>query len=190
MENHLKKLRKEKGLTQDKLAQKIGISRRGYQKWENAEELKIPSNKVEELAKVLEVPTPYLLGIDNLELAKSINIKTQDEADRFNSLVDQEIKEKADKAVYQIKKDRFITFLWKNKFILSDSQVDSVFDLIFNLDLNNPKSQLVFNSLIGDEFLNKQDIVNSLALNGFSNILDYESTILPRYNENEKKYNK
>lgn len=67
MENHLKKLRKEKGFTQEELASKLGISRRGYQKWENAEEFKIPSNKVEDLAQALEVTVGYLLGYSEVE---------------------------------------------------------------------------------------------------------------------------
>ena len=60
-ENRLKILRKEKGFTQAKLANEIGVSKRTIIAWEN-DERQIKSDKAQKLADFFEVPIGYLLG--------------------------------------------------------------------------------------------------------------------------------
>lgn len=59
--NNLKDLRKKAGYTQEKLAKKIGISKRTLAYWEKGEN-NIKVEKAEELAKIFNVSVAYLLG--------------------------------------------------------------------------------------------------------------------------------
>lgn len=61
--NRLKELRKQKRVTQLELANFIGMTRRGYQKWENGES-QIKPEKAQLLADYFGVEVPYLLGYD------------------------------------------------------------------------------------------------------------------------------
>lgn len=61
--NRLKQLRKSKGMTQLELANFIGMTRRGYQKWENGES-QIKPDKAQLLADYFGVSIPYLVGYD------------------------------------------------------------------------------------------------------------------------------
>lgn len=61
----IKAARKKKGLTQEKLANILGLSRRTIIKWEKGElEKEIAFDKFLELCLVLEIDMPYLLGND------------------------------------------------------------------------------------------------------------------------------
>ena len=67
----LRELRKEKGLTQQELAGKVGISRVGYGYWEKGK--REPNfKKLILLAKYLDVSTDYLLGVPNIKGERSI----------------------------------------------------------------------------------------------------------------------
>ena len=59
--NNLKKLRKEKGVTQSEVANFIGISQNNYSYWEN-EKVKIDNSSLQKLADYFGVTTDYLLG--------------------------------------------------------------------------------------------------------------------------------
>lgn len=61
--NKLRELRKAKGLTQQELAEAIGVTRRGFQKWEN-EESQIKPDKAQQLAEYFGVSVGYLLGYE------------------------------------------------------------------------------------------------------------------------------
>lgn len=61
--NRIKKLRKEKKLTQQEVADAMGISRRGFQKWENGDS-QLKPDKIKQLANYFEVSEAYLLGYD------------------------------------------------------------------------------------------------------------------------------
>lgn len=63
-ENNIKKLRKERGLTQQELADIMKVTRRGLQRWEGGE-VTIKDETAERLASFFNVPVPYLLGYDN-----------------------------------------------------------------------------------------------------------------------------
>ncbi len=72
----IKELRKKKKVTQQEVAEAIGITRRGFQKWENGES-QIKSNNAQQLADYFGVSVGYLLGYD--------------EADQMNNLVNNEL---------------------------------------------------------------------------------------------------
>lgn len=59
--NRLKELRQKKGDTQEVVAKAMGVTRRGYQKWEN-EESQIKPEKAQQLADYFGVSVGYLLG--------------------------------------------------------------------------------------------------------------------------------
>ena len=61
--NRLKELRTSQGMTQLELANFIGMTRRGYQKWENGES-QIKPKKAQLLADYFGVEVSYLLGCD------------------------------------------------------------------------------------------------------------------------------
>ncbi len=61
--NRLRELRKEKKLTQQELADAIGVTRRGFQKWEKGES-QIKPEKAQQLADYFEVSVGYLLGYE------------------------------------------------------------------------------------------------------------------------------
>ena len=66
--NRLKELRQKKGDTQEVVAKAMGVTRRGYQKWEN-EESQIKPEKAQQLADYFGVSVGYLLGYnDNLDM--------------------------------------------------------------------------------------------------------------------------
>lgn len=66
--NRLKELRKEKKLTQQELADKMGVTKRTIQKWEKGES-QIKPDKAEKLADFFEVSVLYLMGYDHTEKA-------------------------------------------------------------------------------------------------------------------------
>ena len=59
--NRLKELRQKKGDTQEVVAKAMGVTRRGYQKWEN-EESQIKPEKAQLIADYFNVNVAYLLG--------------------------------------------------------------------------------------------------------------------------------
>lgn len=61
--NRLKQLRKEKGLTQQEVADEIGVTKRTYIYWENGEN-QIKANRADELADYFGVSVGYLLGYE------------------------------------------------------------------------------------------------------------------------------
>lgn len=63
--NRLKELRQEKGDTQEDVAKAMGVTRRGYQKWENGES-QIKPEKAQQLADYFKVSVGYLLGYEDL----------------------------------------------------------------------------------------------------------------------------
>ena len=63
--NRLKELRQKKGDTQEVVAKAMGVTRRGYQKWEN-EESQIKPEKAQQLADYFGVSVGYLLGYSDV----------------------------------------------------------------------------------------------------------------------------
>lgn len=77
--NKIKQLRKEKKLTQEELAEKIGISKRTLANWEDG----VPSikeNKLKILCEIFGVDTPYMLGYNNVKNETDLKVSVLDEA--------------------------------------------------------------------------------------------------------------
>lgn len=62
MENRLRELRKESGLSQKAVAEQIGISDSAYQNYEYGQR-DIPGNVLQALATLYDTSVDYLLGI-------------------------------------------------------------------------------------------------------------------------------
>ena len=76
--NRLQKLRKEKGYSQEQLAEELGISRQAVSKWERAESSPDTENLIC-LAKLYNVSLDYLLACDNTIEEIKENKKTIEE---------------------------------------------------------------------------------------------------------------
>ena len=63
--NRIRELRKYKNITQEYLAQQLGVAKLTISKWERGIH-QIKSDKAEMLSSILGVPLPYLLGIDDV----------------------------------------------------------------------------------------------------------------------------
>ncbi|WP_270743799.1 helix-turn-helix domain-containing protein [Streptococcus infantarius] len=74
--NRLKELRKEKGLSQQALANELGVHYRTLQNWENGKS-NIKPEKAELLADYFGVSVPYLLGYDTKTLANKQQLYLQ-----------------------------------------------------------------------------------------------------------------
>ena len=77
--NRLKELRKEKKLTQEELAEKIGISKRTLANWEDGVS-SIKENKLKILCEIFGVDMPYLLGYNNVKNETDLKVSVLDEA--------------------------------------------------------------------------------------------------------------
>ena len=81
--NNLKLLRKKKGLTQQGLAKKLGVTYRTIQNWES-ELNQISIGKAKQLAEYFGVSVGYLLGIDNTDVFGNLITKINHWADERN----------------------------------------------------------------------------------------------------------
>lgn len=70
-------LRKEKGWSQEKLAEQINVSRQSISKWESGQVLP-EIEKIIELSKIFQVTTDYLLLDENSEKASTAVILEED----------------------------------------------------------------------------------------------------------------
>ena len=73
LSRNLKRLRKEKRLTLEELASAIGTSRQTIHRYENGTITNIPPEKVEQLAKLLEVTPSELMGWDGGDRLYSVS---------------------------------------------------------------------------------------------------------------------
>ena len=74
MENIIKRLRKEKGLTQIQLAETFNLDQTTISKWENGKAIP-DSQLLIRLAEFFDVSTDYLLGLSPLYYPDRINIE-------------------------------------------------------------------------------------------------------------------
>ena len=77
--NKIKQLRKEKKLTQEELAEKIGISKRTLANWEDGVS-SIKENKLKIMCEIFGVDMPYLLGYNNVKNETDLKVSVLDEA--------------------------------------------------------------------------------------------------------------
>lgn len=130
--NRLKELRQEKKLTQQELADEIGVTKRTYIYWEKGER-QIKPEKAQQLADYFGVSVGYLLGyIDDSEVYDDEIVTEPEEGlvlaysnKRFN-------KEKQERMF----KD-FVTFFRDNTIFISDEEILSLYSMVQAADLNN-----------------------------------------------------
>ena len=73
----IKKLRKERGLTQEQLGKLLGVKKSAIAKYENNRVENLKKETIQKLSEIFEVPAFYFLGIDEPEqptLTNSITI--------------------------------------------------------------------------------------------------------------------
>ena len=80
----LKSLRKEQNLTQQKIAEKLNISRGSYAQWE-AQRTQPSSKSVETLANFFDVSTDYLLGNTDIKNQNQFDEDLEKSLDTFKS---------------------------------------------------------------------------------------------------------
>lgn len=99
MDNKLKQLRLEKeyngkvGMTQQEVADEIGVTKRTYIYWEKGER-QIKPDKAQQLADFFEVPVGYLLGYSDspiFELDEFINLLDRNEEQNKRFAIQQSI---------------------------------------------------------------------------------------------------
>lgn len=87
MQNRLKQLRKEKGLTLDEIQNKTGIKRGTYNNYENG----VTEPKLEtwqKLANFFNVPVDYLLGISKDRSTLTIDDLNSEEQEAYERITD------------------------------------------------------------------------------------------------------
>lgn len=80
----LKSLRKEQNLTQQKIAEKLNISRGSYAQWE-AQRTQPSSKSLETLADFFDVSTDYLLGNTDIKNQNQFDEDLEKSLDTFKS---------------------------------------------------------------------------------------------------------
>ena len=77
--NRLKELRKEKGLTQDALAELLEVTKSTIFNWENGVS-NIKPDRLKKLCEIFDVDATYLLGYNNVKNETNIKAAVLDEA--------------------------------------------------------------------------------------------------------------
>ena len=72
--------REQLNISQTDLAKRINVSKQTLYKYENDIITNIPSDKIEELAKVLDVPIPYIFSRDDIGIDYLIKSDREDES--------------------------------------------------------------------------------------------------------------
>lgn len=117
----IKELRKKKKVTQQEVAEAIGVTRRGFQKWENGES-QIRSNNAKQLADYFGVSVGYLLDFNNDDV-------TEYEIDFHNNVM-----ERMNKEAFV----RFLDYICLSDIVLSDKQIEMIFHQLQDLsELNS-----------------------------------------------------
>ena len=77
--NRLKELRKEKGFTQDDLAELLEVTKLTISNWEK-DVFSIKSDRLKKLCEIFDVDVPYLLGHNTVKNETDIKASALDEA--------------------------------------------------------------------------------------------------------------
>ena len=86
----IKQLREAKGLTQEELARLLNTKRQTISKYEKGIVTNIPSDRIEELAKILESTPEYILGWD--KMMDAIEDRPEEMAERhFEMIMDEDL---------------------------------------------------------------------------------------------------
>ena len=196
--NRLKELRQKKGDTQEVVAKAMGVTRRGYQKWEN-EESQIKPEKAQQLADYFGVSIGSLLGydefpkelIDELELQLDHVLTPTEKEDLENNpelknhylsivrnrLLHNQRKEIENTA--QVFDKDFIRLLKKYSIYLSDNQIEQIKDLMKTMsNINNRYLMLA----MGAGYQSEIEIAKTYD---FKQLFEYSSTWQENYSTME-----
>ncbi|MEB3520920.1 helix-turn-helix domain-containing protein [Streptococcus sp. S2(2023)] len=166
----LKELRKEKGLTQQQLAEKIGTTKLTVSNWENGKHV-IKTSTAKELAELFNVNVEYLLG--DSEFRNPFDLLL----DSAGTELENGFKVFSQSDLNQIPfKKNFIKFLTAYDLALSNDDIDKVIDLIKLLSDTNKK---ILNNLVTNGDLKK---LKELKDGDFSNLFTYSSNWSNKYN--------
>ena len=196
----IKELRKKKKVTQQEVAEAIGITRRGFQKWENGES-QIKSNNAKQLADYFGVSVGYLLGndevpknlIEELELQLDYVLTQTEKEDLENNpelknhylsivrdrLLNNQRKE-VEKTAQAFDKD-FIRLLKEYSIYLSDNQIEQIKDLMKTMSNINNRYLMV---TMGAGYQSEMEIAKTYD---FKQLFEYSSTWKDNYSSIEKE---
>lgn len=198
--NRLKELRQKKGDTQEVVAKAMGVTRRGYQKWEN-EESQIKPEKAQQLADYFGVSVGSLLGydefpkelIDELELQLDHVLTPTEKEDLENnpelknhylSIVRNRLlhnqRKEVEKTAQAFDKD-FIKFIEKYSIYLSDDQIEQIKDLMKTMSNINNRYLMV---AMGAGYQSEMEIAKTYD---FKQLFEYSSTWKDNYSSIEKE---
>ena len=198
--NRLKELRQEKKLTQQEIANKIGVTKRTYIYWEKGER-QIKPDKAQQLANIFGVSVGYLLGydevpkelIDELELQLDHVLTPTEKEDLENNpelknhylsivqnrLLHNQIKE-VEKTEQAFDKD-FIRLLKEYSIYLSDNQIEQIKELMKTMsDINNRYLMVS----MGAGYHSEMEIAKTYD---FKQLFEYSSTWKENYSSIEKE---
>lgn len=198
--NRIKELRKKKKVTQQEVAEAIGITRRGFQKWENGES-QIKSNNAQQLADYFGVSVGYLLGYDEVpkEFIEELELQlddvlTQTEKEDLennpelknhylsivrNRLLHNQRKE-VEKTAQEFDED-FIRLLKKYSIYLSDNQIEQIKELMKTMSNINNRYLMV---AMGAGYQSEMEIAKDYD---FKQLFEYSSTWKDNYSTMEKE---
>ena len=153
--NRLKELRKQKGLTQQGLADEISVSKITVLRWEN-EERQIKPEKAQQLADYFKVSIGYLLGyIDDSEIYDDEVVIEPEKG----MILAYSLKRSNKKLQEKMFKD-FVTFFRDNIIFISDDEILSLYSMVQAANLNNdtPRGRQFTDLIFSDNDESKQII--------------------------------
>lgn len=153
--NNLKKLRKDKGLTQQELAQEMETTKLTISNWEN-EKHTIKADKAQQLADYFGVSVGYLLGYSNNPKRYDDEIVMEPE----ERLTVVHSRERYDKEKQEKMFKDFVTFFRDNIIFISDDEILSLFSMVQAANLNNatPRGRQFTDLIFSDNDESKQII--------------------------------
>ena len=157
--NRLKELRKQKGLTQQGLADEISVSKITVLRWEN-EERQIKPEKAQQLADFFGVSVGYLLGyIDDSEIYDDeVVVEPEKGMILAYSL------ERSNKKLQEKMFKDFITFFRDNTIFVSDEEILSLYSMVQAANLNNSTPRGThFNNLLFSNTDEAKQIIKSYS---------------------------
>lgn len=153
--NNLKKLRKDKGLTQQELAQEMETTKLTISNWEN-EKHTIKADKAQQLADYFGVSVGYLLGYSNdpKRYDDEIVMEPKERLTLVHS------RERSDKEKQERMFKDFVTFFRDNIIFISDDEILSLFSMVQSANLNNatPRGRQFTDLIFSDNDESKQII--------------------------------
>ena len=153
--NNLKKLREDKGLTQQELAQEMETTKLTISNWEN-EKHTIKADKAQQLADYFGVSVGYLLGYSNNPKRYDDEIVMEPE----ERLTVVHSRERYDKEKQERMFKDFVTFFRDNIIFISDDEILSLFSMVQAANLNNatPRGRHFTDLIFSDNDESKQII--------------------------------